>query len=159
MNSLSALGRNALNCDLINQRYFKLLLRYVFEIHMCYYNQAWGYLNQASLDNKGFIIWPERELFLAGQTGEIPSEQGGSVFPSRVKNQNAGFLSARRFSHIIIRVKTSKESNKPEQCTELVKYQKHIQKRSPWDLLSILYSKLVLMVSMQAFLIFTLFMD
>ena len=34
-----------------------------------------NHLDRTVLVNKGFIIWPERELFLAGPTREIPSGQ------------------------------------------------------------------------------------
>ena len=50
-----------------------------------------SHLDRTSLVNQGFIIWPKRELLLAGLTREIPSGLDGSISPFRVANQNAGF--------------------------------------------------------------------
>ena len=50
-----------------------------------------SHLDRTSLVNQGFIVWPKRELLLAGLTREIPSGLDGSISPFRVANQNAGF--------------------------------------------------------------------
>ena len=41
--------------------------------------------------NKGFVVWPEKELILAGPKWKIPSGQGGSILPAGVTNQSTGF--------------------------------------------------------------------
>ena len=41
--------------------------------------------------NKGFVVWPEKELILAGPKWKIPSGQGGSILPAGVTIQNTGF--------------------------------------------------------------------
>ena len=41
--------------------------------------------------NKGFVVWPEKELILARPKWKIPSGQGGSILPAGVTNQNTGF--------------------------------------------------------------------
>ena len=56
-----------------------------------------SYLDRTSLVNKGYIIWPKRDLFLAGPTRE-------KVLPALVANQNAEFaliFPARGFNHKI----------------------------------------------------------
>ena len=47
-----------------------------------------------SLVDKGFILWPKRECFLAGPTWEIVSGQDGPIFPTWMANQNAGLWSS-----------------------------------------------------------------
>ena len=44
--------------------------------------------------NKGFFIWPKREIFLTGPTREIPSGQNGPILAARVASQNARFASS-----------------------------------------------------------------
>lgn len=59
------------------------------------------YIDRTSLVNKGFIVCPKRELFLAGPARETPG------LPTRVANQNARFALScpladnGGFSHII----------------------------------------------------------
>lgn len=46
-----------------------------------------------SLVNKGFILWPKRECFLAGPTWEIVSGQDGPIFPTwPIRMQDYGHL-------------------------------------------------------------------
>ena len=60
-----------------------------------------SHLDQSSLVNKGFIIWPKTELFLAGPTQEVPSGQDRWISPTQVANQNTHLPA--RDSAIIIR--------------------------------------------------------
>ena len=55
-----------------------------------------SHLDRTSLPvvNKGFFIWPKRELFLTGPTREIPSGQNGPILAAWVASQNAGFASS-----------------------------------------------------------------
>ena len=50
-----------------------------------------SHLDQTSLVNQGYILWQNRERFLAGPKREIPSRQGGPILPAGVANQNTGF--------------------------------------------------------------------
>ena len=51
----------------------------------------YSHFDRTSLVNKGFNIYPKRELILAGPTPQIPSGQEEPILPARVANQNAGF--------------------------------------------------------------------
>ena len=42
----------------------------------------YNHIDRTSLVNKGFIMWPKRELFLAGPAREIPSGQDGLILPA-----------------------------------------------------------------------------
>ena len=64
-----------------------------------------SHLDRTSLVNKGLIIWPKRELFLAGQTREIPSGQDGLILPARVVNQKAGIASSCKLANSLIQQK------------------------------------------------------
>ena len=49
-----------------------------------------SHLNRTSLVNKEFIIWPKKELSLAGPAREIPSGKDGSILPPRGAKQYTG---------------------------------------------------------------------
>ena len=53
-----------------------------------------SHLEPTSLVNKGFIIWPKRELYTCGTDAGNP--EPGKMVPARVANQNAGFASSCR---------------------------------------------------------------
>ena len=58
------------------------------------YQLIFSHLDQTSLVNKGFIIWPKdytKEFRFCGKKGAIPSGEGRSILPARVANHNAGF--------------------------------------------------------------------
>ena len=46
----------------------------------------YSHLDRTSLFNKGFIIWPKRELVLAGPTRKIPNGQDGPDLLAWVAN-------------------------------------------------------------------------
>ena len=48
-------------------------------------------LDQTNLANKGFIIWPKRELSLGGLTRKIQSPILPAHVATQVTSQNAGF--------------------------------------------------------------------
>ena len=50
-----------------------------------------SHLDRTNLVNKGFILRPKRELFLAGPTQEILGKQDRLILPAQVANQNTGF--------------------------------------------------------------------
>ena len=56
--------------------------------------QNQSHLDRTNLVNKGFIVWPKRELFLAGTKREILSGQDRSILPAPIANQNTGFASS-----------------------------------------------------------------
>ena len=57
------------------------------------------------LGHKALIIWPKRELFLAGPTREVPSGQDGLILPARVVNQKAGIASSCLLANSLIQQK------------------------------------------------------
>ena len=64
-----------------------------------------SHLDRTSLVNERFILWPKRELFLAGPTREIPSGQDGLILPARVANQKAGIASSCKLANSLIQQK------------------------------------------------------
>ena len=44
--------------------------------------------------DEGYVLWPKRELFLAGPTREIPDGEDWPTLPARVANQNTGLASS-----------------------------------------------------------------
>ena len=66
---------------------------------------TFSHLDRTILVNKRFILWPKRELLLAGPTQEIPSGQDEPILPVWIANQNVGFASSRSLAYLAIQQK------------------------------------------------------